>query len=684
MALPPGIAKTLKGDLSYRGWVLFPLLLLSNSLLSHGNLSLTGKLFVATFGLILPLGVAFLLIRKGPSPSSPRPLADPPPWAWALLLVLLLFTRFYHLESLPGWFLADEGRHAIFSLDLSEKWEGRLLWGETQGLPLAFWVFGALFKFVTPSVLALRLIPALLSLLVLAAAYRVARPFLPAPFLFAFVWLAGLGFWPFCVSRLFMGWVLFLLIEFLVLLFLSSCLSSPGKLRNLLFLAAALAAGYYLALIGKVLVASAVLTLAFLTFVQGKMRKGPFFLFLGVLGALISPMVLRELAPGGTHYLLTQSGRSLNFSYLSALFWDGSQSAPYGPAWGGIFNPIVTSLFLAGIVQLFREKKVPLVSWILLSFGLFMLPGILSTGLEVFRVLAVFPLVVFTAVFGLQGLALEAPRALRWPFLLLLLTVSSALDLYHYAGPYQELPQVRRIWRNDNLRKVHALLRAEKEKGTRLGLLDFTIHDHDDRTLESLVRPFNGALDPRTDLRELGEIAVLTDPNYEPFLKERFPGASWTWIVEVPGEDGLLLGLIPTAGKNGEVLNSWREAGGFLRQVKSLHMYWQSGHSRQPLFDLLFAHPSAFEGDAFLRSVFWEEAALLFNMERDLPEALASTQKAAQKGYPAAHLFNEWGALLAAKGDLPAARAAFEKACRAPVDRTGARENLELLRRRAP
>lgn len=108
-------------------------------------------------------------------------------------------------------------------------------------------------------------------------------------------------------------------------------------------------------------------------------------------------------------------------------------------------------------------------------------------------------------------------------------------------------------------------------------------------------------------------------------------------------------------------------------------MRLQPGESRKPIYDLLHAHYSQFEGDPFEESIYWTQMALYYSVVGDAKSALASYRTALHKGYPAANLYNEMGAVLVFMGDYQEAKRSFEEATRAPVDRTNALENLKKL-----
>jgi hypothetical protein len=477
---------------------------------------------------------------------------------------------------------------------------------------------------------------------------------------------------------------LFLLLELLAFGFLFRLLRSKSpaeKIKCLTGLAVMTALEYYNMPQGKVLAAVVVSTLAFFFYYLKKMEKKYFYLFVLALAAMIWPMFRAELAPGGTDYLLSQAAHAINFNYFIALFWNGAGSQPYGPGWGGCFNSVLSSLVLIGLLEIIKKQRYSLAFWLGGSFVLFLLPGLLSGGLEMYRVLGTLPILILMAAFGLYGLVMNLSKNLRWPVIMIFLLFSGAMDFYHYVGPYQNEPETHRIWRNRNYQTAYRLLKSENDSGVKLGLLDFVTHDYDDHTLDVCVSPFDVFSNPRLNPQTAQKVAVMTDPNYEPFLKKRFPRGKWTWISEETSgaTQGILLGVIPFDGRTEKDLKAFLEAGKVLREVKAMRMYWQFNQPLTEMLNLLFSRHQLFQKDPFLESVFGDETALFFSIQKDLPRAWLCYQNALKSGYPAANLYDEAGVLLAVKGSYAAARADFEKALKAPVNRTDALENLRKL-----
>lgn len=625
-------------------------------------------------------GLVFATARSSPDSG---PAAAPPAPFWWVFIVLVLFVHFFRPASFPVWPLADDGRVAFYSLDLAQNGQAKIQWGETQIQPAAVWIFGSILKFVPLNNLTIRMIPSVLSLLAMAVAYGALKGKASPPFVLYFCWFLGLGFWMLSFSRMFMGHSLHVILEMGALGALGKTVrEKEGSRRSLWVLALALAAGldFDLALHGAALLAAAALSLLVYFAFHSKGGLKDLLLFFAAVAAVTLPVVLGEARAGGMNYLLSQRAAGLNWNYLIALFWDGLGSAPYGPAWGGCFNPIVGSLALFGFLSLWRKGSRWMALGVLGALGLFLAPGLLSTGAEMFRVLSVLPVILGLAAWGLERLSGEMPKAYRWPVVGLLLCFSAGMDLYHYFGPYQDLPSVRSIWRNSAFASMDERLEESRRAGNRLGILDFTVNDYDDHTFDVLTRPLDGFTGPEGGRAQVDRIALVADVHYRPFLEKRFPGEWFSFPEKFePGDPGWTLGLLPCGEMGGDELGQWLAAADAFRRVRSRRMYWERYQPMDPLVRGFLSQEDLFGNDPFLKSVFWEEAALLFNVQHNLPYALACYQNAVAEGYPAAHLYNERGTLEALKGSSAEAKADFMKALQAPLNRTAAAANLQWL-----
>src|ERR1039458_3042755 len=239
-------------------WVFFILFTLCDSFLAYSAIPLEGKLFVFFYGMILP-SILFLLglvagrerhfSGGGGAQDLEGILSRPGRILIWVFLGLLAFTRFFRIGSNPAWPIKDVGHFGILALSLSQKWDGRLLWGECQSEPLYLWGLGLFYKLFSPSSLSTRLFPALVSILTLSLGYAAARQVFSRGLSFLAVSFLMVSFWDWVFSRTGIGPLTVLPLEFLVLGLLARALktASPGIPRALIFtaLGAATGLGFY-------------------------------------------------------------------------------------------------------------------------------------------------------------------------------------------------------------------------------------------------------------------------------------------------------------------------------------------------------------------------------------------------------------------------------------------------------
>lgn len=471
--------QALKNNLNYRHWPFFLIFLTANSLLSYVSLSIETILWVVLLGLALPLIFAFVLAWKGRfQPSQDHPVTgDFPSILWFLFIPVLFFTHFFRLTTFPAWPLMDEGLYAFLGAENAEKWDWRLLWGESQSPSLTIWWMGLFFKLIPVSFLSLRLFTTLLSLLTVGVGYLLARRVDQKEGPFTFCWILGLSFWPFSLSRL-CGWgdaFLFLeMICFFLILSIPDLTGSFHRWKTVMFLSFVTALGVYAAYAGIILAVWVTLAMFFFCFISRSVQKAHFFTFLALYSIMVLPMVLTLFGSGGHARIDSQIGLHWNFWYPIVLFWNGLGRAPFAPAWGGCFNSILGSLVGIGVLELFWRRKFRLLLGLAASFSLFLSATLFSEGIETFRVLGALPFMVLLATFGLKGLISDIPPKIKWPLLVSILMASSAMDLYHYAGPFQDFQGTRKLWRNADLQNIYPLLRTESEKGSHWG--SWTLH----------------------------------------------------------------------------------------------------------------------------------------------------------------------------------------------------------------
>src|SRR6185369_8888863 len=240
---------------------------------------------------------------------------------------------------------------------------------------------------------------------------------------------------------------------------------------------------------------------------------------------------------------------------LAGFMWGSNYpSFYYGPAWGGFFNPIAGTLFLAGLAAAWVRRRQPLYAWFLASVVLFFLPAFLSgpTVTEM-REIQVLPLLSFLAALGLEVSTSWVPPNRKAVFLAVPLFLSSGLDLWHLQKAGQALDQRWDFQKTKENQAAFRILEKTYELKKEPGLIftnfnSLVFHDY---SLEVACRPFNAAELPGFSIEKAGWAAVVVNVHYQPFLFKRFPGSRWVWLSK--GLDprlnnyngGLMLGIIP-------------------------------------------------------------------------------------------------------------------------------------------
>jgi 4-amino-4-deoxy-L-arabinose transferase-like glycosyltransferase len=193
---------------SFNAWLFFLIFMAVNIYFSFGFHQWGGNLWLGLWALFLPVfGLLarrkFTAEKEEPSFSSRYP--DPPLWLWSAFVLLLLFTRFYHLETFPAWPVSDEGSEAFTAMQPFEKWGHQLLLTDGQNEPLFFWGMALFFKAFEPSLFSIRLYPALYSLATVMAGYWAARQFFSKPTAFLISFVLAFNFWFFSCDKLCMN-----------------------------------------------------------------------------------------------------------------------------------------------------------------------------------------------------------------------------------------------------------------------------------------------------------------------------------------------------------------------------------------------------------------------------------------------------------------------------------------------
>jgi hypothetical protein len=665
-------------------WILF---LSAHASIAYTSWPIWVKIPAGLFGLLLPLlaeGVSQWR-RPSPDPSAPPVLSDPPWFVPALLIAFLLFTQFYRLAQNPFWITMDDSRYDYFGMQVFRQWDGRLQYGESQILCLYPWTLGLLSHWIAPTQVLYRAVPAVLSTLTAGMSYWAARQFFDKGRSLMTAAFLAFGFGPYTISRMHQGISLSLFLECAILGLLGRFFS--GRRDSWILPAAlglALGAGLYTYHAWGVV---AFWTLGLLAWDAVRTRR---FRGAAVAGtvflATASPILAAFLSAHGLDHFQNQFGpRLAGLPYLVGLFWNGSGSAPYGPAWGGWFNASAGSLVFLGILRMIRERSRTYVVIAASAAVLFILPGALTSSVQMLRVLPILPVAALCMAAGTEFLVTVFRPNRRWILALSILALSAGWDAFHYLGPYLDpgsLAPGARGWRSVEMSRAYKLL-EEKSRNEGPGFVfhDFTT-DYPDRSLETAVFPFDALQNPSLRDNQIRWAAVVCDSNYQPFLENRFP--SGRWITLGKGAENAshtrLLGMFPSSALDRKTLERWKAVHAAFKESTKRLMNRSPGDpwfkDGDPIVD---AWPLARE-DRFLASIASEKNMLRCLLQGDLAGAQAALKEGIRFGYPSALFWYDLGSLQLLTGDTDGGRRSLLKAVACKIDRTRAREKLDRLR----
>jgi len=637
--------------LPFRPWTCFWVFLVPLTLLSYFPLSALTRSWVAVLGLALPFGIALWIARSDPPPKRRTVVQDPtlPAWSWVPFLVLLVFSRLYHLTEAPAWPHADEAAFSVIALDLRQQWSWSLLVGENQWEPLYSWLLSWSFGGSSSSLLTMRLFPSLLSILSIAACYWAVHRIWGGFQAFLAASLMAFSFWPFLYGRLNTLHGLFILWEFLALGAWALLARGRGSLPGILLLGTILGSGFYVftawPLVALILGGLGVHAL---TQRHPPDRAWKRSLLLGLITGLVAlPMIVTRLASGGMahiqSFLQTSTLGSQGAKYLVSILWDGFGSPPWGPAWGGFLNPILGSLALLGILVIVRRSSRWAVGGMALVFILLFLPAAMAAAFSPHRIVGALPAALLCVLSGLRSLLPERPSRRALGILPLLLIPSFLLDARHFFGPF-----TRTIAYSDHA-KTFPTVRTLAERSGPLYLFSEFSQDYDDRTLAVACRPFDALQRPELRQSDPAFCVVLVKVDYAPYLRSRFPRMTFK---ELPSDrdpaQRLRMGLflIPTQDLGPSLLQAWIGSDKVCREVhtriKSKHPWESWGR----FTGMLLSSREAFQGDPFLRTVLWEKVALFHYLDGNYQEALRAYGQALGVGLRVPHLENNYTACL--------------------------------------
>lgn len=647
-------------QIPYVPWIYFGLFLISNGLVSYFTLSINLKLWIVLFGVLLPFFLTLWSLLVHARSANPISVSEqnessffsslipaPSHWLWLLFILLLVITRFYEMTAIPFWPISDEGINTSLAIEQAREWHWRLLWSVTRNEPLFFWLLGAFFKAMTPSLFTVRFFSALISIAASFLAYWASRQFFPKSISFLFCWLYSFSFGALVMSR-FCNY--FTLVPF----FLYLCFGLAGSFLNskqsstrwkiIILLGIAAGAGFYVHT-SWIIVWPILALLLFTDNIsksKGGIRYFLFFVFFSI--AVAVPLLIVRFSPTGMVHLQNNFN---SFSvgkyfplYATAFLWNGLNSFPYGPVWGGWLDPVSESLVLIGVLQTVKRASLPVLGWGLFCFFLTFLPGILSNNVELFRVIPFMVCLMVPAVLGLESLYSHPWGIFSKNWINILLAVSLGLNLYHYFARYcdPQLPLNGLAWRSLKYFQIHEALRRKSLQSGPLYVFSDFDEDFVNKTLEVASYPYNALENPALSQSKPTWAALLISMDDSPFLKKRFPHMENVPLDEnVPLSLGLY--LIPPSDFPVPLLRSWIQADRNCRELDWRVINRDPLRPIEQVTESFMPLENEFAGDSFLSSVFWEKIAFIKSQGGDARGAAWAYQQAVQKGIPAPHLF---------------------------------------------
>lgn len=621
-------------------WPLFLSFSISISVISFAPIPGPFKSLVGFLGILGPFAIAFWKGLRERTALSFPPWGTGedrvPSWACTLFIALLLAARCYRMTSLPFWPIGDEATDGLLAQDLSRDWKWNILFGEERALPVFFWLGALFFKVFPPSLFSLRLFPALVSLATVLLAYRTLAVFWNKRAAFLFAWVWAFCFWEWTLSRFYMVVILGPLFQLGVFYLLGRLGRSKGtgrETRWALVLGLGAGLGFWV-LPSWPVVPLMILLFLFLLFRAERallIRVVGLFLVSMVLTAL--PVLGARLGPGAmAHYRGSFDLAAIPHSvylYTQAFFVDGHAGFPFGSDWGGLFDPILFGLFLLGLLK--GHRAFPWSYWwtgvACLVLGL--LPGILSNGLELFRIDHAVPWVLLSVVLGIGALEEGLNTFRKRVGIFLLLALSFGLDAYNYTAHYSDpaLAPPGQQWRSPKYSTAYRILRDYgNERAPVLLFSEFSM-DYDNKTLNLACYPMDGLQNPGLAGRPVQWIALILKLDFAPYLTGRFPG---TRVFSLPPDTDperlipFALFMVPADMFDAPTLALWRSADHVFREVnfkikdKNPLAAW-SVYSK-----VLMPQGSSFQGDPFLRTVFLEKYAFFYFISGDMGTAAAT------------------------------------------------------------
>ena len=656
--------------------------------------------FIFLGGIAVPWILAFRYFRKPPRGTAPWRLeffSDSNRWWLPAILLGAAVVRFFHLTELSLWPLTDEAKNAFYAIRLAQGWDGlKLLYDFSQVPPFYIWLEALVFKWGGVSLSTIWFLPALLSLLTVAAGYGAARVFFSKSFAILLALILAFSFWPIYLGRFAFRGSLLVLWEIAVFWLAAWVETRPSKRGGSFLVGVFVGLGFYVFVSWAT--ACLVVSIWFLGMAGGATRgKSKTIGYLTGVALAFLPLGLACVAQNYGGYI-RQVGALPSLGVWLRRFWFDpwdiffqsrvpANLFAYKSFWGGYLNPLLGSGFFLGCLELSRPSREPrpFVRFLIPAFFIFLLPGLWAGGFEMLRIVPVLPLVLGVAAVGWVSLVFSFRRfSKRWAWILLL-GFSMILDGVHLFGVYHSVwTQPKGDWfgsKSVERLRAYGIL---KNLQSRLGpgyLASGLVPDLYDQSLEAASWEFNAAENPALNSVYPRWAAVLTNVHYQTYFQREFPEGKFIWLAGDMGrpDGGLALEILPWPSSQPKELARILSANQASEEMVPVILDNRDYRPRKPVLEALFSRFGYFRGDRFLSSCFWEKVAENEYGDRNISAQILALEKAVQEGIPTAHLYNELAALYFRMGRLKEARKAYGDAMRFPLNHTSAAAGLRFL-----
>jgi hypothetical protein len=676
-------------------WFYFFIFTATNALLAYAPFTLETKLWIGLIGFLLPfvLRVRALSSRTGKENTILKLelFETIPSWVWWGVLCLGLALRLIPLLN-SSWIIPDEGLYCQLSVELHKKWEWLFLSSSAQTPPFFNWLLALYYHLLPPSVLTTRFFIFLLGILILILSLLTSRLFFSKSASLLYLIFFSVGFWPlfFCKFCLFMQPVF--LVQMMTFYLLGLFLGSSSTNKSIAFgfgLGLVTGMGLWVSIPWPLMIPMVGIAIIPKLF-QERISVCASTIF-GLLLFLVPFLLLSWIEQNGQyvkflwsfyrHVDMAESLKNL-FSNWTVLFWEGNPDYAYQPIWGGILNPIEGAFCYLGIIEFVRSRRLAVSRWMLTSAFVFIIPGLLTNGFEVFHNILLAPILLVFCVCGALGLLAAIPASWRTPSLAAMVLVSSSLNLIHLEKTFVPLsfensnrdPEYRQV------RRIFSILdQTYRQNGA--GLVFWDLSSFREYTMEFETFPFNAADNPRIRSNDVRWAAILCNANYRPFLEQRLPDSKWHKIGpdHYWNEGDLILAIISFQGPNRAILLRWVEANSRLHSITREYLFDHNGSHTNEIRQKLLGMETGMTNDPYLMSIFWERIIVDSGNGSSPDQWISWLDQAIHKGYPAAHLLTVKGLLLKSRGKQREAREAFRQAVRSPLNLTKASEYLQAM-----